>query len=180
MRAGFGLSPGKYFLQTLLRRPGLAAMAGLLFALQPLSGAGAQSPERPRNQSGPAAKPKPATKKPNVTRAPARKATPPKPAANPRPAANPKPAANPRPAAGPKPAASPAAPAPAPEEPQAAAAPPTRTPVDVVIEKLKPYNLPPASREKMHECGDEWRQLKLAGQAKGQTWRLFAEKCLPR
>lgn len=138
----------------------MAALAGLLFAFQPLAGAEAQSPQRPRVQSSPAAKAKPAAKKPSATRAPAKKTAPLKPAANPRPA--------------------PPAVAPTPDEAKAPATPPGRAPVDVDVDKLKPYNLPPASREKMHQCGDEWRKLKLAGQAMGLTWRLFAEKCLPR
>lgn len=53
-----------------------------------------------------------------------------------------------------------------------------RQPVDIDVQTLKPYNLPPASREKMRACGEEWRTLKLAGQATGLTWRSFAEKCL--
>ncbi|MCW2315369.1 hypothetical protein M2322_000903 [Rhodoblastus acidophilus] len=53
-----------------------------------------------------------------------------------------------------------------------------RQPVDVDVQTLQPYNLPPASREKMRACGEEWRTLKLAGQATGLTWRSFAEKCL--
>jgi hypothetical protein len=53
-----------------------------------------------------------------------------------------------------------------------------RQPVDVDVQSLKPYNLPPASRAKMRACGEEWRALKLAGQAIGWTWRTFAEKCL--
>jgi hypothetical protein len=53
-----------------------------------------------------------------------------------------------------------------------------RQPVDVDVRSLQPYNLPPASRAKMRACGEEWRALKLAGQATGLTWRGFAEKCL--
>ncbi len=55
-----------------------------------------------------------------------------------------------------------------------------RMPVDVDVNGLQPYNLPSASREKMHQCGDEWRKLKMAGQSKGLIWRSFAEKCLTR
>jgi len=78
--------------------------------------------------------------------------------------------------------AKPVAPAPAPQSAPAEtpASPPTRAPVDVDVDKLQPYNLPPASREKMHQCGDEWRKLKMAGHSAGLTWRIFAEKCLPR
>ena len=53
-----------------------------------------------------------------------------------------------------------------------------REPVDVDMDSLKPYNLPPASRAKMRACGEQWRDLKLAGNATGLTWRTFAEKCL--
>ncbi len=53
-------------------------------------------------------------------------------------------------------------------------------PVDVDIDSLTPFNLPSASREKMRLCGDEWRQLKMAGRAKGMIWRSFAGKCLTR
>ncbi|MBB4196699.1 hypothetical protein CCR94_12105 [Rhodoblastus sphagnicola] len=53
-----------------------------------------------------------------------------------------------------------------------------RQPVDVDVGSLQPYNLPPASRERMRACGEDWRARKLAGQATGLTWRSFAEKCL--
>ena len=78
-------------------------------------------------------------------------------------------------AAAPKPPARPAEPA---SPPPAAPAPPARQPVDVDVQSLQPYNLPPASRAKMRACGEEWRAMKLAGQAVGLTWRTFAEKCL--
>ena len=55
-----------------------------------------------------------------------------------------------------------------------------RQPADVDVQSLKPYNLPPASRAKMRACGEQWRQMKLGGQAAGLTWRSFAEKCLPQ
>ncbi len=55
-----------------------------------------------------------------------------------------------------------------------------REPADVDPNKLQPYNLPPATREKMRQCGDEWRKLKMAGKAAGLVWRSFAEKCLTR
>ena len=86
------------------------------------------------------------------------------------------PAKNPVPA---KPVA-PSAPAPQSAPAEAPASPPARAPVDVDVDKLQPYNLPPASRERMHQCGDEWRKLKMAGHSAGLTWRIFAEKCLPR
>jgi hypothetical protein len=59
-------------------------------------------------------------------------------------------------------------------------APGGRQPADVDVNRLQPYNLPPATREKMHQCGDEWRKLKMAGKAAGLVWRSFAEKCLVR
>jgi len=79
-------------------------------------------------------------------------------------------------------------PAPRPAAPEAApnaaasaapaAAPAERQPVDVDPQSLQPYNLPPASRAKMRACGEEWRDMKLAGAAGGWTWKTFAEKCL--
>jgi hypothetical protein len=59
-------------------------------------------------------------------------------------------------------------------------APPGRAPVDVDVDKLQPSNLPPASRERMHQCGEEWRKLKMEGRSAGLIWRSFAEKCLTR
>jgi len=55
-----------------------------------------------------------------------------------------------------------------------------RTPVDLDVNSLPLFNLPPASRERMRECGDAWRNLKLAGQSDGLIWRSFAQKCLAR
>jgi len=78
--------------------------------------------------------------------------------------------------AAPKPPAKPAEQAPPPANP--APPPPTRQPVDVDVQSLQPYNLPPASRAKMRACGEEWRSMKLDGRAAGLTWRIFAEKCL--
>ena len=52
-------------------------------------------------------------------------------------------------------------------------------PVDVQPENLQPFNLPTASRQRMRLCGERWRNLKLAGESRGLTWRSFAEKCLP-
>jgi hypothetical protein len=53
-----------------------------------------------------------------------------------------------------------------------------REPVDVDVSKLHLYYLPQASRAKMHQCGEKWRTMKMNGQARGLTWRTFAEKCL--
>ncbi len=69
--------------------------------------------------------------------------------------------------------------APAPEAPPSSASPGQRAPVDVPTEDLKPYNLPPASRQRMRLCGERWRDLKMTGESRGLTWRSFAEKCLP-
>jgi hypothetical protein len=68
---------------------------------------------------------------------------------------------------------------PAPDSQGAKPAPPQRAPVDIDPEKLQPYNLPPASRQRMRLCGERWRDLKMAGKSAGLTWRAFAEKCLP-
>ncbi|MTV32249.1 hypothetical protein GJ654_14765 [Rhodoblastus acidophilus] len=65
-----------------------------------------------------------------------------------------------------------------PPETTTPAQPLERQPVDVDVQSLQPYNLPPASRAKMRACGEEWRAMKLAGQAGGLTWRTFAEQCL--
>jgi len=81
----------------------------------------------------------------------------------------------------------PSAPAPQPAPTPDKAAPPEaapnagpqRQPVDVDAAQLQPYNLPPASRQRMRLCGERWRDLKMAGESAGLTWRSFAEKCLP-
>jgi hypothetical protein len=77
------------------------------------------------------------------------------------------------------PAPSNPAPQPQPESRTPAAAPGQRMPVDVDPNELKPFNLPPASRQRTRLCGERWRDLKLAGKSEGLTWRSFAEKCLP-
>lgn len=89
-------------------------------------------------------------------------------------------AAAPKPPARPPETAPAPAPTPQPATPQTGtpAAPAERQPVDVDVQSLQPYNLPPASRAKMRACGEEWRAMKLAGQAVGLTWRAFAEQCL--
>jgi hypothetical protein len=60
------------------------------------------------------------------------------------------------------------------------AAPGDRAPVDVDVNALQPFNLPPASRQQMRQCGEEWRALKMAGKSSGLVWRSFAVKCLAR
>jgi hypothetical protein len=67
-----------------------------------------------------------------------------------------------------------------PTSPAAPAEPGGRAPVDVDINALQPFNLPPASRQQMRQCGEEWRALKMAGKSNGLVWRSFAEKCLTR
>lgn len=67
-----------------------------------------------------------------------------------------------------------------PTSPAAPAEPGGRAPVDVDINALQPFNLPPASRQQMRQCGEEWRALKMAGKTNGLVWRSFAEKCLTR
>jgi hypothetical protein len=42
----------------------------------------------------------------------------------------------------------------------------------------RPYNLPAASRARMHQCGIEWQALKMSGGAVEKTWRNFAAVCL--
>jgi hypothetical protein len=43
---------------------------------------------------------------------------------------------------------------------------------------LPPHPLPAASRERMHACGVEWRNMKASGAATDKTWREFAQTCL--
>lgn len=154
MRAGFGFFRVKLSTARNIER-------GLVVALLALACvAGTSMAQTPApSQSG---KPRPAAK----AQAPAK----------PRPAKARAPAKSPVPA---KPV-TPAAPVQQPAPAAPPASPPARAPVDVDVDKLQPYNLPPASRERMHQCGDEWRKLKMAGHGAGLTWRLFAEKCLPR
>lgn len=126
---------------------------------------------------------------PDRSRRPANRAKPPTQDVNPPPAQQPAPQspAPPNPAspnpASPNPASSsPATPSQTPTSPapETAAPPaPARTPADVDPEKLQPFNLPPASRQRMRICGEQWRDLKMAGKSVGLTWRSFAEKCLP-
>ena len=138
----------------------LACVAGTAMAQTPTSGSSgrprAPAKSRVPPKAQPAAKlPTAKTRAPEKSRAPAKNPVPPKPV-------------------------TPSAPAPQSAPAEAPASPPARAPVDVDVNKLQPYNLPPASRERMHQCGDEWRKLKMAGHSTGLTWRIFAEKCLPR
>ncbi|MGO8740566.1 hypothetical protein [Rhodoblastus sp.] len=71
------------------------------------------------------------------------------------------------------------APESAPQTPQSSSAPDQRMPVDIDPDAVKPFNLPPASRQRMRLCGERWRDLKRTGKSEGLTWRSFAEKCLP-
>ena len=167
MRAGFGLFRVKFSFAHGFERRRQAVARGLLAAMLALicvagpSMAQTPTPGSSGKSRAPAKARVPAKAQPPAkTRAPAKSRTP---------------AKQPVPA-------KPVAPAPAPQSAPAEtpASPPTRAPVDVDVDKLQPYNLPPASREKMHQCGDEWRKLKMAGHSTGLTWRIFAEKCLPR
>lgn len=40
-----------------------------------------------------------------------------------------------------------------------------------------PYNLPQASRPRIHECSVKWQKMKMAGEAEDLTWRAFASVC---
>ena len=43
-----------------------------------------------------------------------------------------------------------------------------------------PPRLPPASREQMHACADEWMKLKMEARGPLPLWRAFAGECLTR
>jgi hypothetical protein len=134
-----------------LLRPGVPDLAILpAGALLPTGAAQAATSEPPR-------RPVKSVRPPVKDLPPAKDATPPKPSQQPSQQPSPQPAA---------PAAQPA------PEPQ-------RQPADVDPDKLQPYNLPPASRQRIRLCGERWRDLKMAGRSAGLTWRSFAEKCLP-
>ncbi|WP_156898111.1 hypothetical protein [Methylocapsa acidiphila] len=53
-------------------------------------------------------------------------------------------------------------------------------PTPSVVEAPALHPLPPASRERMHACGVEWKAMKGSGAATDKTWREFAEICLTR
>ena len=57
-----------------------------------------------------------------------------------------------------------------------ASAPPARRAVVAIVET--PHDLPVATRARIHECGAQWQQMKLAGTAADKTWRVFAQSCL--
>jgi len=68
-----------------------------------------------------------------------------------------------------------------PDQPRAV--PPSTSPAtqandDAAI--LRPRTLPTASREQMHACAVEWREMKKSGAAGDKTWRDFAQSCLSR
>jgi hypothetical protein len=44
----------------------------------------------------------------------------------------------------------------------------------------QPRYLPPASRARMHACGQEWQKLKETGLAADKTWFEFAQVCLAK
>ena len=62
-----------------------------------------------------------------------------------------------------------------PQEPDAPAAAPL-SPLEGDLGR--PYDLPVASRARMHECALAWQHLKLTGGAAEVTWRVFAAGCL--
>jgi hypothetical protein len=175
MRAGFGFLRVKLSVAHGFERRGQAVARGVFVAMlalacvagtslaqtpPPGSNSKARAPVKsavPAKAARVPAKARPAVKvrAPAKSRAPAKTPIPAKPVAPPVPAPQSAPA----------------------ETPQSQ---PARAPVDVDVDKLQPFNLPPASRERMHQCGDEWRKLKMAGHSAGLTWRIFAEKCLPR
>lgn len=41
-----------------------------------------------------------------------------------------------------------------------------------------PFHLPPASRARMRECGEKWRDMKMSGDVGEEIWRTFATHCL--
>jgi hypothetical protein len=45
---------------------------------------------------------------------------------------------------------------------------------------VPPPRLPPAPREKMHACADEWAKLKMETRGTPPMWRDFAGECLTR
>jgi hypothetical protein len=139
----------------------LACVAGTAIAQTPTPGSSGKSRAPAKSRIPPKGQPPAKTLPPAKTRAPEKSRAPTK---------------NPVP---PKPV-TPSAPAPQSAPAETPTSPPARAPVDVDVDKLQPYNLPPASRERMHQCGDEWRKLKMDGHSTGLTWRIFAEKCLPR
>jgi hypothetical protein len=44
--------------------------------------------------------------------------------------------------------------------------------------KKEPTEKQKAARQRMKDCGAEWRAMKKAGKAKGTTWRKFSKECL--
>ena len=66
--------------------------------------------------------------------------------------------------------------------PQPPTAPETSTPAtrDATWKAGATGPLPPAPRQRIHECGLEWEKMKMAGQTIDKSWRDFAEICLTR
>jgi hypothetical protein len=174
MRAGFGLFRVKLSVAHSFERRRHAVARGFFVAMLALACvAGTSMAQTPAPDSSGKSRAPAKPRAPAKSRVPAKASAP---AKNRAPAKSRAPANNAVPA---KPVA-PSVPAPQSAPADAPASPPARAPVDVDVDKLQPYNLPPASRERMHQCGDEWRKLKMAGHSAGLTWRIFAEKCLPR
>jgi hypothetical protein len=78
----------------------------------------------------------------------------------------------------------PSVPSPSATQPDAPKDPAARTPAPgETTADLSPYRmhkLPPATRARMHECGEEWQQMKTTGAALDKTWYTFAQTCLSR
>jgi hypothetical protein len=70
------------------------------------------------------------------------------------------------------------------QQPDAPKDPGARTPASSeTTADLSPYRmhkLPPATRVRMHECGEEWQHMKTTGAALDKTWYTFAQTCLSR
>ncbi len=63
-------------------------------------------------------------------------------------------------------------------QPRLSPSEPTETPAASGVAEAPPHPLPAASRERMHACGAEWRDMKASGAATDKTWREFAQVCL--
>lgn len=66
----------------------------------------------------------------------------------------------------------------APKDPAAHAPSPEETTAD--LSPYRMHKLPPATRARMHECGEEWQHMKTTGAALDKTWYTFAQTCLSR
>ena len=48
------------------------------------------------------------------------------------------------------------------------------------VNKKAPSSKQQAARNRMKDCGAEWRGMKKEGKSKGTTWRAFSKECLKR